>query len=160
MLGARHQEYAEHRKAAGPRAVDEMCFHGEPLTVERMLARMMEVELDEVVAGAGNRGGASGRRLDLDGVAVVLDHPRPRLPSDVDVAKGARDRLGKVDRRLLDADAAGLEVGRELAPFPGLFVSPVHALGGDRRAGRAGRHGDEAGAFQKQTTTEHLAPQD
>jgi hypothetical protein len=28
-----------------------MCFHGEPLTVERMLARMMEVELDEVVAG-------------------------------------------------------------------------------------------------------------
>ena len=86
-----------------------MAFQIERLAGEQVFARMMEVELLQLVACAADHAGRTGCGIHLDRVAIVDDAQLHRLIGDVQAAKLRRDGIGEVDRRLFEAELADLE---------------------------------------------------
>ena len=126
-----------------------MAFQIERLAGEQMLARMMEVELDEVVFGAADGAGAAGIGVDLYGVAVVDDAQRERLVVERDRAGRALHGAVEIDGSLLQPELADLEVGLQPAPVLGAGVAGiapvrVRGLGAGSRLGRHRASGADA----------------
>ena len=110
--------------------MDEVSDHVEALAIDPLLARVMEVELHQIVALAGNQDRASGVDVDLDRVPVVDDVQRARL-----VAKDDRwdlpdaDIMGAdVDRRLVSTGTASGISGIELAPMRRPLVAGISPM--------------------------------
>src|SRR5215467_9027572 len=98
---ARSHEHADDREPAVHRRVDEMCLHGEDLAIDKVLARMMEVELRQCVAAVADVERITFRAVELDGVPVVDDRIWPLAPTGVEPRLPGADRPDEVDRGLL-----------------------------------------------------------
>src|SRR5258708_20114276 len=116
----------------------EVQFEIEALARKQMLARMMPMELHQLVALAIDLGGLPGGGVDLDRVAVVDDlRALHRSVVELDARERCFDRALEVDRGLLEPDLASLEVSGKLAPVAGpdgALIAPMNAFGGVRDA--------------------------
>src|SRR5690606_690084 len=125
VVGSGTEKDADDRERARSRLVYEMNLHLERPAVEKVLARMVEMELDEIILRAGNGAGTAGIGVDLDGMAIVDEAQRKPAIVEPDAARVARQRSRQIDRRLLQAELADFEVRRELAPMLGSGLSLV-----------------------------------
>ncbi len=125
----------------------EMRFHRKALAVDQMLARMMEVKLQQLVLFVAKLDRAARGGIELDRVAVVHDGLRAANPVDLQRGQIGADRLFNVDRRLLRADRTDAIRGVGIAPMGGPFgalIAPVMAfrgkafLGAERTKRKAG----------------------
>ena len=112
-----------------------------------MLARMMEVELGEIVLSVAF-GDAAARRHNHLGGMTEIDHRHGKaLPIDLKLGDIGVNRLSQIDRRLLGADGAGLELGLQLPPVTGAAFALIvprflSRRGRSRLRGRAARKTD------------------
>src|SRR5258708_19984126 len=130
----------------------EVQFEIEALARKQMLARMMPMELHQLVALAIDLGGLPGGGVDLDRVAVVDDlRALHRSVVELDARERCFDRALEVDRGLLEPDLASLEVSGKLAPVAGpdgALIAPMNAFGGVRDA-EAEAGGADSGSRRK-----------
>ena len=84
---AGHEKGPENQEVALCRLVDEVGLHRQPRAVQGVLALAVEVKLQQVVALAVEGRVAAGRRVGLDGVAVVDDLGRQGLPGNLDLLR-------------------------------------------------------------------------
>jgi hypothetical protein len=99
-----------------------MRLHGEALAADEMLARVMEMELDQLEVAAGGREHAGVGDVHLDGVAVVDDGVGALAPGHLERRKPCLEGVPDIDRRLLGADPADPVGGVELGPLVGSAV--------------------------------------
>ncbi|MHC2680324.1 hypothetical protein ACVJDU_001888 [Bradyrhizobium diazoefficiens] len=140
--------------------MDEMRLHRKILAADHVLARPVEVHLEQLVFDVAERERAAFGEVELDRVPVVDDGVGALAPIQLQRRQLRLDRRLDVDRRLLQADRAGL-VGRvEIAPFgrsSGAFIAPMHAFGGEGRlADRTKRKTREG--LQCVTAIHHIPP--
>ena len=105
-----------------------MAFEVETFSRQQMLARMMQVKLQQLVTRSGNDAGAARIGIELNGVTIVDDPERRRLVIIVDRTDVALDAIAEVDGGLLQAQLACPEIGSQLSPFFGpavAFITPV-----------------------------------
>lgn len=112
------------------------------LALDQVLARRVEMKLQQVIALIATTEFAAGRHVDLDRVAVVDDLALAFLPVKRNGRNLGLDCAGDVERRLLRADRAGGIVCTESTPVVGAvlaFIAPMRALRGEAgpRAKRA-----------------------
>src|SRR4029079_15582676 len=148
------QQDGDDRELAGVVLVDEMDDHLAPLAVDALFARLVEVELLQLVAVATDGDRVAGCGNDLDRVPVVDDLRRAGLVRELDRRQRfALDRLGAdVDRRLRVPGLAARELGLERGPVRRAAVAPVapvrRGAGGERSRCRA----DERYESEQRTT--------
>lgn len=97
----------------------EVRDHRMRLAVDFLLARLVEVELHELVASAADVDRAARRVVRLDRVAVVDDRKRRGVVVETDRGKVGDFRAVDIDRPLIPAEPAGLEPGAQRAPVRG-----------------------------------------
>jgi hypothetical protein len=119
-----HQPHGHHGQLAVGAPVQQMHVHVAQLAPHRLLAGVVEVELDQLIAHAASHDVAAGVHMRHDGVAVVLQRHRP---GDV-VKLDGRERLVQVG-------AANVQ-GRLLVPLRAGLIRRVQ-LSPDQRAGLA-----------------------
>jgi hypothetical protein len=101
-----------------------------------VLAGPVEMHLQQIVLLVAQGERAALGKVELDGVAVVDDGVGALLPAQLQRRQLRLDRCHNIDRRLLQADGAGLACRIEITPFRGAgcaFVAPMRALGGEGR---------------------------
>ena len=97
--------------------VHQMDVHVGELAFDGLLAGMVEVELDEVIANAADNDVAARVDMDHDGVAVVLKRDRAGDVVELDRLQSlVQVRAAYVDGRLLVSVRAGLIRRVEFAP--------------------------------------------
>lgn len=109
-----------------------MSLHCEPLAVDEMLARVMEMKLLQRVSAVLQVKGVACAEVKLDGVSIVDDRVRPLAPADLERRLACVDGIGDVDGRLLTACRANRICRIETAPLVGSrrsFVTPVRFRG-------------------------------
>src|SRR4249919_1090143 len=112
-----------------------MAFEVETFSRQQMLARMVQMKLQQLVTRSGNDAGAARIGIELNGVAIVDEPQRQRLVIIVDRTDVAFDAIAEVDGGLLQAQLACLEIGSQLSPFFGsavAFITPVRLRGAAR----------------------------
>src|SRR5262249_37117243 len=137
---------ADDGERAGGVSVDELHLHRGALAADQMLARMMEMELNQAEVSTIadlKHAGAGLAHVQLDGVAIVHDGVGVLLPGDLQWPELRLDGRADVDRRLLAADRASAIGGIKVAPLGravGARIAPVR-VGGEaaRRAERGER---------------------
>ena len=75
-----------------------MGLHGEGLAVDKVLTRMMEMELGQRVAALSDVKRVAASEIELDGVAVVDDCLGPLAPVDRQCRLPRANRGGDIDR--------------------------------------------------------------
>jgi hypothetical protein len=111
--------------------VDQVSNHVEPLAVNVLLARMVEVKLFEGINLVANCQCAAWRVIDHDGVAIVDDAERDRIVIELELGKIRKIGVGNVDGRLLMSHFATGEGWIERTPMFWVvlaFVSPVRLV--------------------------------
>ena len=78
--------------------VDEMRLHGENLSADKVLAGMMKMELRQCIAPVAHIERVAFHKVKLDGVSVVDDCVRPRVPADIERGRAGAYRRDDVDR--------------------------------------------------------------
>src|SRR5690606_5352219 len=137
------QQNSENGEATILPAVHEVALEGKAPATQAMLARMMEMELDEVAGILAHDQPAAGLRIDLNGVALVLDPREAAGIAEIELRQVGVNGAIDIDRRLAAADGAGLVVLRQFAPVLrplAAFVAPMRSAcrgtGGADRAKR------------------------
>ena len=124
------EQHRDHRELAVGALVHQVGDHGVRLAVDLLFARLVEVELHELVARPADVDRAARRVVHLDRVAVVDHLERRGLVVELDRRQVRRLGAADVDGRLDLAELAGGERLIELAPLRGpamLAVGPVLA---------------------------------
>jgi len=99
--------------------MNQVNVHGESLAVDALLARMMKMELDELIGVVANPKRAAGIDIDLDAVTIVDDVQRARAIIEVE----RREPLvlgvtrSDIDRRLCLPVAASRKLRVEIGPM-------------------------------------------
>src|SRR5262249_44743369 len=112
--------------------VDKVGHERVVLAADRLLARRVEVKLQQSVAVIGDADRAAGRQIHLDGVAIVDDAQWTYLILKIDGRKLGLLSRGDVDGCLPFAGATGLELWLQAGPLRRtmlLAISPVGLLG-------------------------------
>ncbi len=142
--------------------MDEVQLEVEALARKQMLARVMEMKLQQLVELAVDRRIVTGRAVHLNGVPVVQYCQGRFLEGWTDRAGLRPDRALQIDRRLFHAEVADPEIRLQAAPVLGSafalrgpmrlmrrrrlarYLRRMRAVGRESRADRAGR-GNTAG---------------
>jgi len=146
VLGARPHQHADNGQRAGRLAMHEVHFHRELFAVKAMLARIVEMRLQQIKTLIVERHERPFPDLDLDGVAVIENPPRASAPDRDEI--GLIDKRGgfQIDRRLARPARARRRVRRGCAPLVLMVIGPMRRRdrlvirlaitgGGNRRAG-------------------------
>jgi hypothetical protein len=146
--------------------VNEVTFEIEIFSRQQMLARVVKVKLQELIARVADDAGRAGIGIDLDCVAVVDNAQRQRLVVIIDRANVALDAASQIDWRLLQAELAHLEIGLQFSPFfraALAFIAPMRRCASIRRRiqgnGRPGLETTRAGkraTHQRPTIDRHF----
>lgn len=119
------QEYGQHRNLPVVGLMHKMHFHIERASVYRVLARAVEMELEEVIFMRSDRHITSGIVIDLNGVAVIYNINGRAVIVRFDrmqvVIHCARD----IYRRLMFAFPAICILGRQVTPVVGALVTAI-----------------------------------
>ena len=105
-----------------------MRFHFERFSVYQMFARMMEVELQQLVRLSIETDSAAGRDVHLNCMAIVYDLDGGRLIVDCNFAGRGLDSAVQIDGGLLESDAANPESWRQVAPMLGTGRTGISPL--------------------------------
>jgi hypothetical protein len=130
------QEHGEHEQGITIlMLMHEMTFHRLWLTIDLMLARAVEMKLQEVKGVTVEGEGTAWGVVNLDGMAGVDYLDGRRSIVDFRWDKAGRRGIHQVDRRLVLSTGAGGIVGTEFAPMfrrdrSGIAPPTAIAIGG------------------------------
>jgi len=147
ILRAFAEQHRYHGQLAFRVFVHQVRHHRIAAAIDLFFARLVEVELQQVVALAVDRDAAAWGVVHLDGMAVVENLQRRRAVSEFQRRQLRLAGLADVDWRLVVAQLAGAEVLFQLAPVlraVGAFIAPVR-----RRVFGEGRGRQQGGAEQE-----------
>ena len=118
------EQHRDHGELAVAALVHQVGDHGVRLAVDLLFARLVEVELHELVARPADVDPAARRVVHLDRVAVVDQLERRGLVVELDRRQVRRLGAADVDRRLDLAELAGGERLIEFSPLRGSAMPP------------------------------------
>ena len=106
-----------------------MQLHVEFLAGQQMLARMMEMELQQLEARAVDHRLAALGAVHLDGMAVVQHDQRHVVEARLYRPDIGAHGAAQIDRRLLHAEIAGAEIRLQLTPFRRRALALIAPMG-------------------------------
>src|ERR1700688_1585735 len=130
-LACWHQ-YTDHCETAARVAMDEVHLHRKALAADQMLARPVEVKLQQRELVLANRKRAAFGDVDQNGVAVIDDRVGLFAPRDGERRELGLDGFADVDRRLLTTDRTYPAGSVEISPLvgaDGALVTPMYPFG-------------------------------